>query len=134
MNPTTPSPIPRRATAEPPSGTPCVAEFAEKLKKSWLPPAFWTVKAHVAAVDVKPLPLMKPVPVMLRKVAVCATTVELRRSNVNPPTLQRPGVAVEGLNIHGVAILAWLPSAMPAKSPLVAATLEKPAFPNTSRH
>ena len=104
--PSAPRAAPSNMTAEPPSGTPCVAEFAEKLKKSWLPPAFWTVKAHVAAVDVKPLPLMKPVPVMLRKVAVCATTVELRRSNVNPPTLQRPGVAVEGLNIHGVAILA----------------------------
>jgi hypothetical protein len=49
---------------------------------------------------------MMPVPVILRKVNVCVTTVELRRLNVNPPTLQRPGVGVEGLNIHEVAIVA----------------------------
>jgi hypothetical protein len=60
--------------------------------------------------------------------------VELRRSNVNPPTLQSAGVGVEGLNIHGVAMAAWVPSAMPEKSPVVAATFENPAFPNTSRH
>jgi hypothetical protein len=48
MNSITPNPIPSRATAEPPSGT--VAAFAEKLKKIWLPPAFWDVKAHAPSV------------------------------------------------------------------------------------
>ena len=80
MNSIMPSPIPSRATAEPPSGTP-VAEFAEKLKKSWLPPAFWTVKAHVATVSSNPSALMMPVPVMFRNVAVwsynrCAHEIE----------------------------------------------------------
>ena len=70
-----------------------------------------------------------PVPVILRKVDVCVTTVELRRLNVNPPTLQRPGVGVEGLNIHEVAIVALVPNAMLEKFPVTSATLEKPRFP-----
>ena len=112
MNSITHRLIPSRATAEPPSGTPCVPTptprptFAEKLKNFWLPPAFGTVKAHDIAVGKNPLPsLTVPRLLMLRNVAFCVTIVELRRSNVNPPTLQRPGVAVEGLNIH-VAIVA----------------------------
>ena len=77
-----------RETAEPPSGT--LAAFAEKLKNVCgpvcVPPAFWDVKAHVASVESNPLPLMMPVPVILKKVDVRVTTVELRRLNVNPPT------------------------------------------------
>ena len=41
---------------------------------------------------------------------------------------------MEGVNIHGVAMVAWKPSGMPEKSPVLAATFEKPRFPNTSRH
>src|ERR1051325_8816003 len=128
--------IPSRATAEPPSGTPTEAVFAEKLKKSPVPPpAFWTVNAHLAVVASNPLPLTVPTPVMLRNVADCITTVALVRSNVNPPTLHRPGVAVEGVNIHGTAIVAWVPSGTTTKSPVVAATFDKfGPFPNTSRH
>jgi len=121
-----------RETAEPPSGT--LAAFAEKLKNVCLPKAFWDVKAHAPSVGSNPLPLRMPVPVILRKVDVCVTTVELRRLNVNPPTLQRPGVGVEGLNIHEVAIVALVPNAMLEKFPLTSATLEKPRFPLTSRH
>lgn len=69
---------------------------------------------------------------MFRNVAVWVTIVAVRRLNVNPPTLQRPGVAA--VNIHGLAIAALVPSDMPEKSPDVAATFEKPRFPFTSRH
>src|SRR5215467_12124044 len=92
--------IPSRATAEPPSGT-CEDVFAAKLKKSPVPPPeFDTVNAHLALVTSNPLPLTVPWPTMLRNVAVCVTIVALVRSNVNPSTLHRPGVAVEGLNTH----------------------------------
>ena len=46
------------------------------------------------------------------------------RSNVNPPTLHRPGVGVEGLKIHGVAIVTGVPAAMAPKSPELCRTNE----------
>ena len=53
---------------------------------------------------------------------------------MKPPTLQRAGVAVDGLNIYGVAIVAWVPAAIPEKLPVLpAVTLLNPALPNTSR-
>src|SRR5262249_11196277 len=92
--------IPNRATAEPPSGT-TEAVFAAKLKKSPVPPPeFDTVNAHLAGVASNPLPLTVPTPLMLRNIAVCVTIVALVRSNVNPSTLHRLGVPVEGLNVH----------------------------------
>src|SRR5215472_16682752 len=110
--------IPSRATAEPPSGTE-VELFAEKLKLILgPPPAFWTVKAQLAVVSSKPGPVMVPVPLMSRNVPFCVTTVELRRLNVNPPTLQRVGSPPGGgRNVHGV-IVAGVPFAMLEKSPL----------------
>ncbi len=62
--------------------------------------------------------------------------------NVKPPTLHNPGVAGPGkgvagvpeLKIHGDAIVALVPRAIPEKSPVASVTVEKPALPNTLYH
>ena len=63
---------------------------------------------------------------MLRKFALCGgTTDDDVRSNVNPPTLHKAGVAGPGIGIAGVpdlkiheaAIVTLVPAAMPEKSP-----------------
>jgi hypothetical protein len=52
---------------------------------------------------------------------------------VKPPTLHRPGVGVDGLNIQGCAMVACVPARIPAKSPVPpGATLLKPALFNMS--
>ena len=52
---------------------------------------------------------------------------------MKPPTLHRPGVGVDGLKIQGCAIVACVPGAIPAKSPVPpGATLLKPALLNMS--
>jgi hypothetical protein len=80
---------PRRATAEPPSGT--ALPFAENENIALVrPPAFWVVKAQVMAVGSNPLPLTIPLPSITRVEAFRVTTVDERRSKVKPPTLQRP--------------------------------------------
>ena len=59
--------------------------------------------------------------------------VDERRSKVKPPTLHRPGVAVDGLNIQGCAMVACVPAGIPAKSPVLPdVTLVKPALPFAS--
>ena len=59
--------------------------------------------------------------------------VEEERSKVKPPTLQRAGVDVDGLNIYGVPIFAWVPAGIAPKAPVLpAVTLLNPALPNTS--
>src|SRR6266480_5853397 len=59
--------------------------------------------------------------------------VDERRSKVKPPTLHRPGVAVDGLNIQGCAMVACVPAGMLAKSPVPPdVTLLKPALPCAS--
>ena len=76
------------------------------------------VKLQVPAVGRKLFPLIVPVPVIFRNVALCETTTELARSNLNPPTLQRFGVEVEGLKIHGAVMVTVAPGLTKlAKSP-----------------
>lgn len=65
-----------------------------------------------------PIGLIVPTPVMLRKVELCETITQDVRSNLNPPTLHRLGVFVEGLKIHGAAIVTFVPGEMEEKSPL----------------
>ena len=48
---------------------------------------------------------------------------------MKPPTLHRAGVGLDGLNIQGCAIVAWVLAAIPLKSPVApGATLLKPAL------
>ncbi|MGC2353371.1 MAG: hypothetical protein WA496_08245 [Candidatus Udaeobacter sp.] len=79
---------------------------------------FWVVNVHEPGVGSKPLPLIIPVPLTLRNPPPCWTMVDVVRSNVNPPTLHRPGRPVEGLNIQGAAIVTCAPTfTYVAKSP-----------------
>lgn len=124
--------IPKRATAEPPSGAETVFPLPENENVvRVLPPALWVVKLQSMAVGSNPLPLTIPLPSIARIEAVCVTTVAERRSKVKPPTLHKPGVGVDGLNVHG-NILACVPGAIPAKLPVALVTLLKPALWNTS--
>jgi hypothetical protein len=52
---------------------------------------------------------------------------------VKPPTLYRPGVGVDGLNIQGCAMVACVPAGIPAKSPVPPGATElKPGLLFTS--
>ena len=64
-----------------------------------------------------PIGLIVPTPVILRKVALCETITHDVRSNLKPSTLHRLGVFVDGLKIHGAAIVTFVPGAMEEKSP-----------------
>jgi hypothetical protein len=111
------SAIPRRATAEPPSGT--ALPFAENENIALVcPPAFWVVKAQVIAVGSNPFPLTIPVPSTVRDVAVRCVTVDERRSKVKPAALHRAGVGVDGLNTQGAENVAGVFTGMEAKSPV----------------
>jgi hypothetical protein len=83
------------------------------------------VKLHVPGVGSKPLPLAVPNPVMLRKVALCDTITHEVRSKWNPPTLQRLGVLVDGLKIHGEAMVTLVPGEMLEKSPELCSTKDE---------
>ena len=99
---------PRRAAAEPPSGA--ATPFAENENVVLgLPPELWVVKLQSMAVGSNPLPLTIPFPSITRVEAFCITIVDERRSKVKPPVLHRPGVGVDGLNIHGCAMVACVP-------------------------
>jgi hypothetical protein len=65
-----------------------------------------------------PLPLTIPLPSIVRDDAVCVTIVDERRSKVKPPTLHRPGVGVDALNIQGAPKVAEVFIAIPEKSPV----------------
>jgi hypothetical protein len=83
--------------AEPPSGTPRPLAENENV----FVPLFWLEKTQSIAIGSNPFPLTIPVPDILRNVVLRNTTVDVRRSKVKPPTLHRPGVGVDGLNIQG---------------------------------
>ena len=123
-------PIPRRDIVVPESGTaPTLLLFAENENIAWSTPLeFWVVNIQVIFVGVNPLPLTMPAPSIVSCVAVCIMRVEERRLKVKPPTLQRAGVGVDGLKIQGCAIVACVPGAIPAKSPVLLVTLLKPAL------
>jgi hypothetical protein len=128
-------PIPRREIAAPESGTaPTALLFAENENSAWsVPLEFWVVNIQLIFVGVNPLPLTMPVPSIVSSPAFCVTRVEEERSKVKPPTNQRAGVDVDGLNIYGVPIVAWVPGAIAAKMPVLPlVTLLNPALPNTS--
>src|SRR5947199_10037731 len=117
--PSAPRAAPSNITVAPRSGTPGEEPFAENENIMWVcPPAFWVVKAQSMDVASKPLPLTVPCPKISRKVAVWCMTVEDIRSKVNPPTLQRCGVGVDGLNIQGCAMSACVPGSIEAKVPV----------------
>ena len=111
------SPSPKRATAEPPSGTALPFAENENIALVW-PPAFWVVKAQVMAVGSNPLPLTIPLPSTVRDDAVRCVTVDERRSKVKPATLHRPGVGVDGLNAQGAVTATGVFIGIPAKSPV----------------
>jgi len=128
-------PIPRRDIVVPESGTaPTLLLFAENENIAWSTPLeFWVVNIQVIFVGVNPLPLTMHAPSIVSCVAVCIMRVEERRLKVKPPTLQRAGVGVDGLNIYGVPIFAWVPAGIAPKAPVLpAVTLLNPALPNTS--
>ena len=86
---------------------------AWKLKLGLLDPSeTLEVKLQVPGVVSKPLPLMVPIPVTLRKFASCWTMADEFRLKVKPPTLQSAVVEVEGLKIHGVAMEAKSPGSI----------------------
>ena len=117
------SAIPRRTTAEPPSGT--AEEFpAEEFAKNEdiVGPLFWVVKLHVIAVGVNPLPLTTPVPSMARTELVCIMTVDESRSKVKPATLHKAGTGVDGLNCQGAVKVTAVFTGIPAKSPVLPAS------------
>ena len=64
-----------------------------------------------------PVALIVPIPLMFKKVELWETITQEVRSNLKPPTLHRLGVFVEGLKIHGAAIVTFVPAAMLEKSP-----------------
>ena len=90
--------IPSSATVVPPSGTPLPSVPAEKLKTPFAL-GVWDEKNHVPGVASNPLPDIVPVPEIRRKLPLRKSTVDAAKSKVNPPTLQRPMVGVEGLKI-----------------------------------
>ena len=75
------------------------------------------MKLQVPGVDVKPFPLIVPVPLIFRNVLLWETTTDVERSNLNPPTLHKLGVAVDGLKIQGAAMVTFVPGLMLEKSP-----------------
>ena len=97
------------------SGT---SSAAEKLN---LPPAdgLCELKAQLPGVGSKAELVLEinPVPVMLRKPLPWKMIVEENRSKVNPPTLQRAGLGVDGSKVHGAEKAAGVLTAMNEKSP-----------------
>lgn len=89
-----------------------------------MPFASLEVKLQVPGVASNPLPLIVPRPVIFRKVELCETITHDVRSNLNPPTLHRFGVLVEGLKIQGAAIVTVVPGEMLEKSPESCSTNE----------
>src|SRR4029077_20313109 len=108
------SAIPRRATAEPPSGTLPVA--AENENRAWAE-GFCVVKFHVPLVISKPFPLIVPLPATVTEPPPCIVMEEEVRLNTKPSTCQKLGTAPE-LNAHGNAIVTASPSVTkPVKLP-----------------
>ena len=77
------------------------------------------------AVGSNPLPLTIPLPSIVRFAAVCVTIVDERRSKVKPPTFQRPGVGVDGLNTQGAVKVAGVFIGIAKKSPVLPASTWK---------
>ena len=50
---------------------------------------FWVLNLHEPGVALKPLPLIVPVPLTASNPLIRWVTVDVVRSNVNPPTFQR---------------------------------------------
>ena len=90
--------IPKRATAEPPSGTVPVA--AEKENCAFAA-GFCVVKCQTPGVDAKPCPEIVPVPSTVTEFEFgWAAMAEPIRSNTNPSTAQKLEIAPE-LKDHG---------------------------------
>jgi hypothetical protein len=91
---------------------------------------FWVVNAHEPGVGSKPWPVIIPVPLTLRNPPPCWTMEDVVRSNVNPPTLQRPARPEGGLKVQGAAIVTAAPTfTYVAKSPDRLTTVGGRLFP-----
>jgi len=72
-------------------GVGAVAVVEAENENTPLADGFWVENFHVPGVGSKPLPIIVPVPLTLRNPLPCEIMVDVVRSNVNPPTLQRAG-------------------------------------------
>ena len=92
---------------------------------------FWVLNFHEPGVAVKPVPLIVPVPLTASNPLIRWVTVDVVRSNVNPPTLQR-AVRPEP-KIQGAVIVTVAPTGIPppyvAKSPERLTTVGGPPDP-----
>ena len=119
------SAMPRRATADPPSGIAAAVVPAENanlvdLKVPRL--GSFAVNIQVPAVPVpKAPPLIVPVPVTDTVPAPWLKIEDEIKSKVKPPTLQKLAIGPE-TNDHGAANVAKVPAATEEKSPVAPAT------------
>ena len=115
---------PSKVSVVPPSGTAlAVVSVVNVNIVSGLPLAFVEVKAHTPGVGSKPPPEIVPVPLIFKKVWVRGEGVTVEpafKSNENPPTAHRSGVALT--KTQGVAKVTELPNATPEKSPVARVT------------
>ena len=84
---------------------------------------------HEPGVALKPLPLIVPVPVTASDPLPCWVMVDDARSNVNPPTLQRPSCGPPGLKVQDVAIVTGAPTLTLVKLPDRLTTVGFPPAP-----
>ena len=79
---------------------------------------FWVLNLHVPGVELKPLPVIVPVPLTARNPLPCWVMEDAVRLNVNPPTCQNIGTWPELKFQGGAAIVTVAPTlTYVAKSP-----------------
>ena len=78
---------------------------------------FWVLNLQVPGVGTKPLPLIVPVPLTLRNPLPCWTMVDVVKSNVNPPTLQRAGWPEPKVQGNGFIVTLAPTATKPVKLP-----------------
>ena len=88
---------------------------------------FWVLNFHVPGVGTKPLPLIVPVPLTARNPLPCWVMMDVVRSKVNPPTLQR-AVRPEP-KVQGAVIATEAPTGTVAKLPDRLTTVGGPPLP-----
>ena len=111
--------MPSKARAEPPSGTGALPD--ENLNLT-LFDVVCELKVQFPRVESKAWLVLEmiPVPVMVRKPPPWVTMVDVSTSKVNPPTLNKAGIGVDGSKFHGTLEFAAVFWAMPLKLPLPA--------------
>jgi hypothetical protein len=122
---------PKRATAEPPSGTATPLAENENIAV----PLLWVEKLHSMLVGSNPLPLTAYNSGSRYAKECCILSHDSRRKEIEGETTNTPQTwsGRRRIEYPGFAIVAWVPAGIPPKWPVLpGATLLKPALLNMS--